>query len=521
MQRVLIDGSWRDAKASGSFDAHNPATGQPLTGQYPVSTWADCDAALSAAAGAAAALRQTPPEKLSQFLQLYAARIELRAAELVEMAHLETALPKSPRLADVELPRTTGQMRQAADAALEGSWSLPTIDTKLNIRSYYAPIGPVVVFGPNNFPLAFNSISGGDFVAAIASGNPVIAKAHPCHPGTTRLLAEEAQQAAVDAGLHRAVVQMLYHVDRAEGLRLVGDPRVGAIGYTGSRSAGLALKSAADAAGKPIYLEMSSLNPVVLLPGALAERGATIAEEYAGSLLLGGGQFCTKPGLVLLIAGELAERFIGDVRGHLESRAPGPMLSEAGFHALGDATAALRAAGAQVVTGGHTATGVATPRLANTLLRVTGRQFLAQAGALQTEAFGNAGLVVVTADLAEMQAVTSSLEANLTASIYSATNGADDSFYDALAALVRPRVGRLLNDKMPTGVAVSPAMHHGGPYPATGHPGFTAVGIPASMRRFAMLQCFDNVRQHRLPLILRDQCPPGRAWRLVDGQWVR
>ncbi len=154
-----------------------------------MSSWDDCDAALTAAARAADELRRTSPESIARFLTRFAERLEAIKTPLVEQAHLETALPTSPRLADVELPRTTNQLRQAADAALEGSWALPTIDTKNQIRSCFEPLGPVVVFGPNNFPFAFNGAAGGDFAAAIAAGNPVIAKGHPLHPGTSRMLA--------------------------------------------------------------------------------------------------------------------------------------------------------------------------------------------------------------------------------------------------------------------------------------------------------------------------------------------
>ena len=290
-----------------------------------MSTWEDCDAALSAAAAAADELRRTPPEAIARFLNRFAERLEMRKPALVEIANLETALPASPRLADVELPRTISQLRQAAEAALEGSWSLPTIDTKNQIRSRFEPIGPVVVFGPNNFPFAFNGAAGGDFAAAIAAGNPVIAKGHPLHPGTSRMLAEEALIAVTECGLPGATVQLLYKIDHDSGQRLVSDTRVGASGFTGSRTAGVALKTAADRVGKPIYLEMSSINPVLVLPGALVERGGKVAAELAGSSLLGGGQFCTSPGLVILFAGDRTEQFIDEVRRALET-APVPAL---------------------------------------------------------------------------------------------------------------------------------------------------------------------------------------------------
>jgi NADP-dependent aldehyde dehydrogenase len=517
---VLIGGRWRAARAAATFRPENPAAGEPLPDEYPVSTWEDVDAALAAATEAMPALREAPPGDIARFLTRYAERIETRAEEIVALAHLETALPRSPRLAEVELPRTTNQLRQAAQAAVEGSWALPTIDTKLDIRSYYAPLGPVFVFGPNNFPLAFNSVAGGDFAAAVAAGNPVIAKANTSHPGTTRLLAEEASLAAEEAGLPASAVQLLYRTGHRDGERMVADPRTGATAYTGSRGAGLKLKAAADAAGKPIYLELSSVNPVVILPGALAERAERIAEEFTGSCLLGTGQFCTNPGLVVLLAGDSAEAFIDAVKARFEAAAVTPLLSSGVVRSLAGSVKVLEEAGARIVTGGAPAAGPGY-RFANTLLRVDGSRFVAEPGKLQTEAFGNATLVVVARDAAEAGAVLQSLEGNLTGSFYTDTRGGDDALHDVLAPRLRPRVGRLLNDKMPTGVAVTPAMNHGGPFPATGHPGFTAVGIPASLRRFGMLQCFDSVRPSRLPPALRDENPTGRTWRLVDGTWSR
>jgi alpha-ketoglutaric semialdehyde dehydrogenase len=503
VQLVLINGEWRAAKASGTFRAENPATGEALPDEFPISTWSDCDAALTAAAGAAVILRGTPAEKIAKFLTRFAERIEARKNEIVDLAHLETALPKMPRLGDVELPRTTNQLRQAAEAARDGSWAMPVIDAKMNIRSVLAPLGPVWVFGPNNFPLAFNSVSGGDFAAAIAAGNPVIAKANTSHPGTSRLLAEEAFAAVTEAGLPPATVQLIYRTSHADGERLAADARTGAIAYTGSRSAGLKLKAAADKAGRPIYLELSSVNPVLVLPGALAERGAKVVEEFTGSCLMGTGQFCTSPSFIVLFAGDATEQFLTAAKQKLEATPPTALLSSNVQRALAESVKTLCAAGAELVTGGK----VSSPgyRFENTLLRASGEKFLASPEKLQTEAFGNASLAVVVRDAAQAVEVLNHLEGNLTGCVYSDTRGSDDALYDQLVPHLRPRVGRLLNDKMPTGVAVSPAMNHGGPFPATGHPGFTAVGIPASLRRFAMLQCFDNVRPHRLPPALRDR----------------
>lgn len=521
LQPVLIDGGWRVSQASGSFRAENPATREPLGEEYPVSAWADCDAALSAAVAAAEALRAAPAETIAAFLERYAERIEGRGGEIVDMAHLETAYPKSPRLADVELPRTTNQLRQAAAAARDGSWQRATIDRQANIRSRHASIGPVCVFGPNNFPLAFGSASGGDFAAAIAAGNPVIAKANTSHPGTTRLFAEAALAAVGDVGLHHATVQLLYRTSHADGERLVADPRVGATGYTGSRAAGLKLKAAADRAGKPIYLELSSVNPVVVLPGALAERREQIVGEFITSVLMGTGQFCTNPGLVVLLDGGETPAFVAEVAAKFAAAPVGTLLSSGVGKSLSAGVEKLRAAGAEVLAGGdggQAGKGYCCP---NTLLGTTAAKFVADSELWQTELFGNASLIVIAKDATEAAAVLDCLEGNLTGCIYSDTKGGDDALYDQLAPRLRPHVGRLLNDKMPTGVAVSPAMNHGGPYPATGHSGFTAVGIPAAMWRFTVLECYDNVREHRLPPALRDKNPTGKVWRSIDGAWTQ
>jgi NADP-dependent aldehyde dehydrogenase len=519
-QPVLIANEWRQSQHTGTFQAENPAAKKPLEEIYPVSSWADVDAALNAAAAAAAILRRTRAERIGEFLKGYASKIEAASESLVAMAHAETALPARPRLAEVELPRTTGQLREAAQAARSGSWMLPTIDTKLGIRSCHAPLGVVLVFGPNNFPFAFNSIAGGDFAAAIASGNAVIGKANTSHPGTTRLLAIAAHEAASEAGLPSGSVQLLYRTSHADGARAVADSRVGATAYTGSRTAGLALKAAADRAGKPIYLELSSINPVVILPGAIDARGDAIATEFTTSCLMGSGQFCTNPGIVLLLAGGSTERFIDAVTGKFRSAPVGTLLSKGVADSLETNVKKLIAAGAKLLAGG-TPGGGNGYSFANTLLAVSGAQFLANSEAYQTEAFGNASLFVVAENASQAGAIIDALEGNLTGCVYSDVGGGDDRLYDELAGRLRRKVGRLLGDKMPTGVAVSPAMNHGGPYPATGHPGFTAVGIPAALRRFTALECYDNVRASRLPAALADKNPNPSMWRSIDGVWTQ
>lgn len=500
---VLIDGSWRPSRASEFFQAENPALGEPLPERYPISPREEVVAAVEAAAAAVEALWTTEGEAVARFLEGFADGIEGRREELVALAHAETGLPKAPRLAEVELPRTTDQLRQAAQAARSGVWRSPIRDEARGIYSMRAPLGgPVVIMGPNNFPFAFNSAAGGDFAAAIAAHNPVIVKAHPGHPGTTRLLAELAHEAARSAGLHPATVQLLYHMAPEVGLELVAHPLVGAVAFTGSRRAGLALKAAADKAGKPIYLELSSVNPVLLLEGALEERGDAIADEFFSSCTLGAGQFCTNPGFVIVPDGPAGQRFIERARERFTAAEPGVLLARGVRDGLVEAVAHLREHGATLLCGGEPVDGPGY-RFANTLLQVSGERFLEEPHELQREAFGPVALLVIVRDAAQAAAVVSRLEGSLTGTIYSSERGADEAAYAALEPLLRRRVGRLLNDKMPTGVAVSPAMNHGGPYPSTGHPGFTAVGIPASIVRFTALHCYDNVRPERLPPALR------------------
>ncbi|MBB6053773.1 aldehyde dehydrogenase (NADP(+)) [Armatimonas rosea] len=519
---VLIAGQWRAADApSATFSATNPTTGQLLADDvYPVSSKADVDAVLVAAAQAAPALRATSPETIAAFLNRYADLLEANRDALVAAAHAETGFPTEPRLNSVELPRTTGQLRQAAQAALTRSWTRPVIDTKTGIRSLHEPLGgAALVFGPNNFPFAFNAIAGGDFAAAIAARCPVIAKVHTSHPTTSRLMAECAHQAATEIGLPVGSIQVLYRMDHKLSLGMIENPAVAAVGFTGSRSAGMQLKEVADRHGKPVYLEMSSVNPVFILPDYLAANSEALAAEFFTSCTMGAGQFCTNPGLLVLPGGELGAAFVAAAAAKFAEAKPGVLLNKGGRDSLAEAVETLKSAGATVVCGGEVFDDPGF-RYANTILTVTGAQFIADPETLQTEAFGPASLLVLCESGDEMLAVANALEGNLTGTVYANDEGADDAFYTKLAPALRVKVGRLLNNKMPTGVAVSPAMNHGGPFPATGHPFFSSVGIPHAISRFSMLCSYDNVRPHRLPAELQDGNPLG-IWRLVDGDWVK
>ncbi len=518
VQPILLNGTWTASSSAQSIQVSNPATGETFPEHFPVSNWDEIDRALQAAHEAFLTVVNWPGERFAAYLEDYALALDAHKETLAQIAHSETGLPAPTRLAGNEIPRTTNQLRQAAQAARQSSWRIPTIDTKNKIRSMYQSIGPAVLMGPNNFPFAYNSISGGDFATALAAGNPVIAKAHPLHLRTTLEMAKLAQEVALKHKLPAGLIQLLYHMSPEDGLKMLEDPRVKVAAFTGSRTAGLKIKHACDKHGKPVFLEMSSVNPVYMLPGALTERGPELVEEFAGSCLLGAGQFCTNPGLVFLVDNPSSQAFLQGVAEKFSAAQPQIMLSTQGRDSFHQSLKFLQKEGAQLVVGGAVVDGHDSKHQP-TLLKVTGDQFLSKMTQFQEEAFGSSSLFVIVKDVAQMIVIAGQLQGNLTGSLYSSRDGSDDEIYNRLAPLVNRNVGRLLNDKMPTGVAVSSAMNHGGPFPATGHPGFTAVGMPASVRRFSMLCCYDNVRPERLPVELQDKNPGGIP-RFVDDQWT-
>jgi NADP-dependent aldehyde dehydrogenase len=516
---ILVAGEWRPAAATRTYRANDPSTGSQRDAEWPVSGWSDVDAALDAATSAARELALLPPTAIALFLERYAARIETRAADLVMAAHAETGLPVKPRLTDVEMPRTLDQLRQAAAAAREGTWRMAMIDRATNIRAAASGLGPVVVFPPANFPFAYGAVTGGDFAAAIAAGNPVIAKAHEGHPSVSRLAAEEALAALKETGLPTATVQLLHGLDPTDGLRLVADPRVGATGFTGSQRAGEQLFRAASAAGRVIWVEMGSVNPVVLLPGSLAERGTSIADELTASVTGSAGQFCTKPGVVFLVGDSAGRAFTTAVAGRFAAIGPQVLLGAAGCDRLVASIGGLEAAGARRLAGTVVASGPASH--VPVLLEVAGREFLARPEAFLVEAFGNATLLVVCDSLEELTQAVECVHGSLGASLYAAKDGRDDGAFAAVAPLLVERAGRVIENRMPTGLGVVPSMQHGGPWPSAGPPFFSAVGFPWTILRFARRVCYDAWSQTRLPEIVRDAPPSGSPWRYIDHAWTR
>ncbi len=501
---VWIDGAWVASRGTGTFRACDPTSGEEFGAEFPISPWEELEQALTAAARADAITREWPAERFAEFLETYAAAMETHAEEICALAHRETALPISPRLRDVELPRAFNQMKVAAQCARTGDWALPTIDETLNIRSCYRAIGPVLVMGPNNFPLAINSISGQDFTAAVAAGNPVIAKGHPAHPGVTRLFGQLAAQAAEKCGFPAGFVQLVYHMEPEDGLRMIRDDRIAAVAFTGSRHGGLRIKEAADQTGKPAYLEMSSINPVFVFADYLRNSADQLADDFFGSCLMGSGQFCTNPGMLILPPGAEADQWVQQMTERFAGSNCGPLFSEPVRQQFLAGISRLQAAGARLLTGGQARPGAGF-HTESTLLQVSAAEYLQRPRDFQQEAFGNSSLLVTEASTANMVAIASALEGQLTGCVYLSESEEDERAYRLLEPILRRQVGRLLNNKMPTGVAVTAAMNHGGPYPATGHAGFTAVGLPASIRRFSMLACYDNIPPHRLPELLRSK----------------
>lgn len=521
MQAVLLAGEWNlPTLDRATMRATSPLTKKDGHEHYPLASAEDVETALAAATEAFDSLNRLPAETRAAFLEDFAARIEQHAKELCDIAHSETALPVEPRLLNVELPRTTNQLRQTAKAVRERSWMAPTIDSAANIRSMLIPLGPVAVFGPNNFPFAYNAVGGGDFACAIGVGCPVIAKANPGHLQTTKRLAELAFEAVTATGLPESTVQLLYHFDPDVGAKLVGDRRLGAVAFTGSKTAGLALKKSADASGVPIFLEMGGVNPIVILPGALKSKLDAVVKDFVTSCLMAAGQFCTNPGLVIVEQSGHAEEFIRLVAKGFETTPPGNLLGPKVLDGLTQSVQSLEQSGAKAVVGGKAVLGDGC-KFQNTLLRATGEEFLANPAKLQAEAFGNAALVVVAEDEPMLARLIAALDGCLCGTLVSDDAGADDEACKSLEPILRRKVGRLLNDKMPTGVAVTAAMHHGGPFPAAWPPHFTAVGVPPAMQRFGMRVCYDAVRPNRLPPELRDENLSTPIWRCIDGAWTR
>lgn len=513
----MLIGSEARAGAGPAFRAFDPAAGNEIDPPFAGATAADVDHACALAAEAFDAYARTTPTARAAFLEAIAANLEAEGDAIVPRAVAETGLPEA-RVRN-ELGRTTGQLRLFARVVREGAYLDARIDSALpqrtpprpDIRLVHLPLGPVAVFGASNFPLAF-SVAGGDTASALAAGCPVVVKAHRAHPGTSELAGRAIQKAVADFGLPEGVFSLLFDPGIEIGKALVADPRIQAVGFTGSRSGGLALMALAAARPQPIpvYAEMSSINPVILLPGALAERGEAIGRAFAAALTLGGGQFCTNPGLVLAIAGSAVESFVAGARGAIADIAPATMLTPAIHGAYRAGVDALAAhASVERVVEGSVATGfISQPNL----FKTTAADLLADQR-LTEEVFGASSVLALCKDADELHAVIDGLEGQLTASVHAAV--ADHETARALMPSLERKAGRVLFGGFGTGVEVCDAMVHGGPFPATSDGRSTSVGSLAIMR-FLRPVCYQDVPAELLPPALRDDNPFDLP-RRIDG----
>lgn len=494
-------------------------TGEPIGPAFAVHGPAEVDAACAAAAAAFDTYRATSREERAAFLEAIASEILAIGDDLIEAAMSESGLPRA-RL-EGERGRTVGQLRLFADVVRKGAWQQLRIDPAMpdrqplprpDIRLRMIPVGPIAVFGASNFPLAF-STAGGDTASALAAGCPVVVKGHPAHPRTGELVAAAITRAVAACGLPNGVFGHLVGPSNELGAALVQDPRIAAVGFTGSRAGGLALVRLAQGRDVPIpvYAEMSSINPVLLLPEALKARGSALGTAFVGSLTMGAGQFCTNPGLVLAIAGEGLEAFIAAATEAVSDATAQTMLTGSICKAYQSGVAALEAApGVDKLAEG--AAGDAMQGHA-ALFRTTAQAFLADK-ALGHEVFGATSVVVVCKDEAELASILAGLEGQLTATLH--MDAADEALAARLMPVLELKAGRILANGWPTGVEVCHAMVYGGPFPATSDPRTTSVGSLA-IDRFLRPVSYQNIAADLLPPELRDDARGDGAPRLIDG----
>jgi len=502
------------------FTAINPATNEALSPAFHSALPAELDCAAQLAAQAFESSSRASGKEKASFLRAIAQGLEGITGDLITRVNQEAALPEA-RVRS-EAARTAFQLRLFADLVEEGSWVRARLDRpnpsrtppKPDLRSMWRPLGPVVVFGASNFPLAY-SVAGGDTASAFAAGNPVIVKAHPAHPGTSELVGNVIRSAARACKMPDGIFSLLFDAGTEAGTALVRHPLVRAVGFTGSQRGGRALMdlAAARPAPIPVFAEMGSTNPVFILPGAMAARGEQIAEGLHGSVTLGAGQFCTKPGLVFLPAAPEAAAFARNLARRI-AETPAPVMLTPGIHAAYVASVAARSKreGVSLAAQGKSIAGEPGVRGAPALFTTDAHAFIAQPE-LAEEVFGPAALVVHCGRREEMLEIARGLQGHLTATIHGTEE--DLRNYRELVEILEQKAGRLVFNGYPTGVEVGHAIVHGGPYPATSDGQSTSVGSQA-IYRFARPVCFQNFPHAALPPELQDANPLG-IWRRTDG----
>ena len=508
--------------ATTTFHSVDPRTGEPGEA-FTEATREDVRAAVAAAAAAFRSGALEDPDRRAVLLRGAAARLRATGDEIVAVCERETGLPEA-RLRG-ELERTAGQLEAFAAIVERGDHVEAIIDRpdpdakpipRPDVRRMLVPIGPVAVFGASNFPLAF-SVAGGDTASALAAGCPVVVKGHPSHPGTSELVAGELHAAVADAGLPDGVFALLQAGGIEVGEALVDEPAIAAVGFTGSYAAGRALLERATARPNPIpvFAEMGSVNPVVVTEAALRARAAAIAEGLTASVATFGGQLCTKPGVVFVPAGEAGDAFVADVAARLEATEPQVLLNERLRDGLAAGVEELASQAARITEdrGAGEEPGF---RFAPAAFRARAGDLRDEPGLLE-ERFGPVALFLAYASREELLDALEAVGGQLTASVHA--EAGEEELLRALVAALEARAGRLIFDGFPTGVAVTHAMHHGGPFPATTAPAHTSVGSTA-IARFLRPVAFQNAPAAVLPPELRDENPRG-IWRRIDGELTR
>lgn len=497
----------------------NPASGENLEPAYLGGGAEEVERACALAEQAFDSYRETDLEARAKFLEQIAANLAANSAAIVERAGLESGLPKA-RL-EGELGRTMNQLKLFAEEVRAGRWLGVKIDTAMpertplprsDIRLRHIPLGPVVVFGASNFPLAF-SVAGGDTASALAAGCPVVVKGHSAHPGTSELVGKAIQAAIQSCGMPEGTFSLLFGSGSDIGSALVADPRVKAVGFTGSRSGGVALMKIAAARPEPIpvYAEMSSINPVYLLSEALKNRADSIATGFVNSMLMGSGQFCTNPGLLIVKEADGLDAFIGKVSDLVTVAQPSTMLTPGIHQAFESGVTKLQGnTNVQLLAQAQDASG---PNQCRARLFVTTAKAFLNDHALRDEVFGSSSLIIRCKTDEEILDLTNSLEGQLTATVLM-NQGDNTTFIKRLISILERKVGRILFNGYPTGVEVCHAMVHGGPFPATSDSRTTSVGTEA-IWRFLRPVCYQDVPSNLLPGFLRDEAPIPK---LINGK---
>jgi alpha-ketoglutaric semialdehyde dehydrogenase len=507
------------------FQAVDPALGVDLPGDFYAASLSEADAALNLADKAFEVYRNIGKDKKAAFLRSIADEILAIGDELIERAMAESGLP-APRLQG-ERARTTNQLKMFADLLEEGSWVEAIIDTAMpdrqplpraDIRKMMVPIGPAVVFGASNFPMAF-SVAGGDTASALAAGCPVVVKAHPAHPGTSALVAGAIKKAAEKNDMPEGVFSILYDDGYAIGETLVKHPKTKIVTFTGSFKGGMALVKMARERDEPIpvFAEMGSVNPVVLLPQALENRAEELAKTYTDSITMSAGQFCTNPGLLLAVQSDGLDRFKQTLAGGIANVNSATMLTPGiseNFKKLSTGMLAENAVSI-IAKSDKLDTGKVNQCVA-VVTEITAAAFLADEK-YKEEVFGPYSMLVVADDIAQLEQVISSLHGQLTATVMAEKEELPN--YRRITDKLANLAGRVILNNPPTGVEVGNAIQHGGPFPATSDSRFTSVGT-SSVKRFVRPVCWQNWSDDLLPDELKTNNPLN-IWRLFNNQWTK